>query len=143
MNKYVFILIICLLIYAAACTILYFTQEKFIFFPSKLPGDYIFAFNNIEEINHKVEEGITLNSVLFKSKERKGVVFYLHGNAGSIEGWAQGSFMYIDNGYDILYLDYRGYGKSNGNIINEKQLIDDAAIVIFKQYYLTGICPYK
>jgi alpha-beta hydrolase superfamily lysophospholipase len=36
--------------------------------------------------------------------------------------------MYVDNGYDIIYLDYRGYGKSSGTIKSEEQLIQDAQI---------------
>ena len=129
MNKYVQIVIICLIIYVAVCTILYFFQEKLLFFPTKLSRDHIFPFEAFEEINHKVDNDVHINSVLFTSKERKGVLFFLHGNGGAIDGWGQGASLYVDSGYDVLYLDYRGYGKSSGNIESEKELVNDAQIV--------------
>lgn len=129
MNKYLLLVMACLGIYVAVCTLLYFFQEKFLFFPTKLSPGYIFSFNQFEEMNHTVKNDASVNSVLFSSKEKKGVVFFLHGNAGCISGWAQGAALYVDNGYDVLYLDYRGYGKSTGKIKSEKQLVDDAQIV--------------
>jgi alpha-beta hydrolase superfamily lysophospholipase len=129
MNKFILIIVACLVIYAAACTLLYFFQEKLIFFPNKLASDYTFSFQHIEDINHDVGNGVSINTVLFTSKEKKGVVFFLHGNAGAIDGWGQGAHTYVDNGYDVLYMDYRGYGKSSGRIESERQLISDAQVV--------------
>ena len=129
MTKYAVIITSCFIFYVGVCILLYFFQEKLIFFPAKLSKDHIFTFHNFEEINFKVEGGITINAVLFTSRQSKGVVFFLHGNAGSIAGWGQGASLYVENGYDVLYLDYRGYGKSAGHIESEKQLIDDAQIV--------------
>lgn len=130
-NKYIQILIIGLiLLYLVVCTILYFIQENLLFFPTKLSRDYTFSFEKtFEEINHQVDDHVSINSILFKSKEMKGVVFFLHGNGGSIEGWGQGASLFVDCGYDVMYLDYRGYGKSSGHIESEEQLVNDAQIV--------------
>lgn len=138
MDKIKVMLIVLAGLYVLLCAILYFAQEKLLFYPTKLPKDYTFKFDNkFEEVNLKVDNNTTLNALLFKAKIRKGVVLFLHGNGGAIHSWGEGSVLYTENGYDVLYLDYRGYGKSNGKIISESQLIDDAQIAYdyLKQYY--------
>jgi len=50
--------------------------------------------------------------LLFKSADTKGAVLFLHGNGGAIHDWGHGAGLYTQNNYDVLYLDYREYGKS-------------------------------
>ncbi|MDN3670456.1 alpha/beta fold hydrolase [Echinicola jeungdonensis] len=104
-------------------------QEKLLFFPTKLSKSYVYNFDEaFEEIFLVTNDGYKLNAVLFKSEISIGVVLFLHGNGGAINGWGKGAELYTKNGYDVLYLDYRGYGKSEGEINSEKQLINDAQI---------------
>lgn len=106
---------------------LYFIQERLLFFPTSLPEDYNYHFPyEFEELDIEVEGGITLNMLLFKAPESKGVVLFFHGNGGAIDSWGHGAGLYIENGYDVLYVDYRGYGKSDGRINSESQLIKDS-----------------
>jgi len=113
-------------IYIVICGILYFIQEKIIFFPEKLKKEYKFNFNQVfEEINIKTEDNILLNGLLFKSNNSKGLIFYLHGNAGALDKWGEVAKTYTNLGYDIFILDYRGYGKSEGEISNQKQFYKD------------------
>lgn len=122
-------LIIIIGIYAIICVSLYLIQEKLLFHPTKLPKDYTFVFNNdFDEIDLKTNDGIILNAIHFKSKQKKGAVLFLHGNGGTINDWGHGYKLYTENGYDVLYLDYRGYGKSEGKIKSEPQLIEDAQL---------------
>lgn len=126
-------LIILTSIYIILCISFYFFQEKLIFYPQKLDKNYRFSFNqNFEEINIKTEDGIILNSLLFKAKESKGLIFYLHGNAGALNSWGQIAPLYTDFGYDILFTDYRGFGKSGGNINSQSQLFSDTQEVYDK-----------
>jgi uncharacterized protein len=105
------------------------SQESLIFYPEILPPDYSFAFSEpFEEVTVPVEAA-TLNSLLFKAPTPKGVVLYLHGNAGSLRTWGAVAGDFTSRGYDILIPDYRGFGKSTGNIANEKQLLDDGLTV--------------
>lgn len=126
-------LIILTSIYIILCISFYFFQEKLIFYPQKLDKNYRFSFNqNFEEINIKTEDGIILNSLLFKAKESKGLIFYLHGNAGALNSWGQIAPLYTGFGYDILFTDYRGFGKSGGNINSQSQLFSDTQEVYDK-----------
>ncbi len=112
--------------YIAIATYLYFNQENLLFYPQKLTKDFKFTYDaSFEEMFFKVEEGVHLNGLLFKADSTKGLVFYLHGNAGSLATWGRVAKPFNANGYDCFILDYRGYGKSDGAISSEKQWHSD------------------
>lgn len=105
----------------------YFLQEKLIFSPIKLPKDYQFPFaSSFEEMFIEVEDGIKLNSILFKAEESKGLIFYIHGNADNLRYWGEFADFFLNQNYDVFMYDYRGFGKSDGKIIGERNLQRDA-----------------
>jgi predicted alpha/beta-fold hydrolase len=109
---------------------LYFFQEKLIFKPTKLAENYKFHFDEkFEEINILVDKKVILNGVLFRSEAKKGIVLSFHGNKGDLSQIGKRSSLFTENGYDVLYMNYRGYGKSSGTIKSESQLLKDAQIV--------------
>lgn len=104
--------------------------------PEKLAKDFQFKLpQKFEEINIEIEDGVKLNGLFFPAENSKGLIFYIHGNGGSVNSWAHISSHYTDLGYDLFLLDFRGYGKSEGEITSEKQLFDDNQIVynLFKK----------
>lgn len=130
MNKIKKILIrfslIVLSLYIILCGSFYFFQERFIFHPDTLDKNHIYRFNqDFEEIYIDTEDGLKLNGLLFKAREPKGLIFYLHGNAGSLDSWGTIAPLYTDLGYDVFILDYRGFGKSEGSIGSQEQLFSD------------------
>ncbi|WP_025743341.1 alpha/beta hydrolase [Aquimarina pacifica] len=117
-------------LYIILCGLLYFIQETLLFFPQKLDQNYQFNFSqNFEELYFKTIDGKLLNGLLFKAVNTKGLIFYLHGNGGSLASWGNISKFYTDLGYDLFILDYRSYGKSEGTINCQEQLFDDNQIV--------------
>ncbi|MCB9334761.1 MAG: alpha/beta fold hydrolase [Flavobacteriales bacterium] len=105
-------------------------QEKMFFHPTPLPADFEFEFKNeFTEYNIPLGDDVTVNGLLFKAEKTKGLVFYLHGNAGALNSWGEIADFYTQNNYDIFILDYRGFGKSEGRIENEKQFLNDVQIV--------------
>lgn len=120
------ILKILLLLYVGICVLLYFFQEKLIFYPEKLSKDFTFRFNQrFEEVSITTGNNVLLNALLFKCPEPKGVIYYLHGNAGSLNSWGDVAEIYTNLGYDVFMPDYRGFGKSEGQIKGEKQFYSD------------------
>ncbi|MFK7932230.1 MAG: alpha/beta hydrolase [Saprospiraceae bacterium] len=119
----------------SALGVLYVKQESIIFHPDKLSENFVFSRG--EEVEIEVEDDIFLNGVLIKTKRSKGVVLYLHGNKGTNRRALFQADNFRNNGYDILVLDYRGYGKSDGYIYAEKQLYQDVQKVYnhLKQSY--------
>ena len=121
---------IALLLYIVLCGILYFFQEKVIFLPLKLAKNFQFQFaQNFEERSFKTSDNTVLHGLLFKAENSKGLIFYLHGNAGNLSSWGFVAKTYTDLNYDVFILDYRGYGKSEGKITSQHQLFDDVQTV--------------
>ncbi|WP_456313362.1 alpha/beta hydrolase [Pseudomonas shirazensis] len=117
-------------IYLLVVSYIYFNQVGMVFQSARLPKDYKFDYQQkYEELNIRSFDGIHLNGLLFKAENSKGLVFYLHGNAGTLETWGKIAKIYTRLGYDIFILDYRSFGKSEGEIENEEQLNKDVAVV--------------
>ncbi len=99
-----------------------------------LPADYRFHFSaNFEEIFLNGDGGAKLNALHFKLPQPRGVVLYFHGNAGELSSWGEVVQKFVHRQYDVLVMDYRGYGKSTGEI-SEEALYADADL--FYQYLL-------
>jgi alpha-beta hydrolase superfamily lysophospholipase len=112
--------------YAGALGLLYVKQERIILPASTLAADYRFQFDQpFEEVWIPVQ-GASLHALHFKQPNPRGVVFFLHGNAGNLVSWTTGVDFYRRVNYDLFIVDYRGYGKSTGHIENEAQLYADA-----------------
>lgn len=117
-------------LYIFLCLALYFFQEKLIFFPQQLEKNYQFNFGqNFDELNFKTSDGKLINGLLFKADSTKGLIFYLHGNAGSLSSWGNVAKTYTELNYDVFILDYRSFGKSEGTINGQKQLFEDNEII--------------
>jgi uncharacterized protein len=117
------------ILYLLYVSYVYFNQAEMVFQASKLPADYKFEFNQeFEEITIPSYDKVQLNGLLFKANKSKGLIFYLHGNAGSLDSWGNNAKIYTDLGYDIFFLDYRGFGKSEGKIENQEQVYKDISV---------------
>jgi len=115
--------------YLVTCLILYFYQERLLFHPTVVPRDFVYSFAApFTEVALPVD-GATLDLLHFQRPAPKGVVLYLHGNADTIQTDAAVPERFLCRGYDVVLLDYRGYGKSSGAITNEPALHQDVLAV--------------
>ncbi|WP_372945014.1 alpha/beta hydrolase [Muriicola sp.] len=116
MPVWVQILLILGVIYLLISVLIFFLQDYLMFKPEKLPSDFQFYYENqeTEEYNVETRDGAVINGLRFKAREPKGVVFYLKGNSKSIKGWGKFAVDFTRHGYDVLMVDYRGFGKSTG-----------------------------
>lgn len=111
--------------YLAVVTALYVGQERIIFPASTLPADHRFRFAQpFREVRVPVP-GAELDALHFTQPEPRGLVFFLHGNAGDLSTWTSGVDFYQRVNYDLFIFDYRGYGRSTGKIESEAQLHAD------------------
>lgn len=122
------------ILYLIALLAIIIFQEKMIFMPGTLPKDYQYEFPTaLEEINLDANDGSILNALHFKVKNPLGVVLYYHGNAGELSSWGEVVQEFVNRKYDVLVMDYRGYGKSTGPL-SERALYSDAQM--FYDYLL-------
>jgi uncharacterized protein len=113
------------LLYGAVLALLWFQQERLLFQPQVLPASHRFDTGpDVHEVWVDVP-GARLNALHLRLPQPRGVVFFLHGNGGSLDNWFVNLDFYRQAGMDLFMVDYRGYGKSSGRITSEAQLHDD------------------
>ncbi|HYF43146.1 MAG TPA: alpha/beta fold hydrolase, partial [Ramlibacter sp.] len=116
-------------LYGAAITWLWFRQERLLFEPDPLPPDQpLFEEPDVAEGFVDVP-GARLSVARLKLPDPRGVVFYLHGNSGNLLKWFVGLDAFRELNFDVVMMDYRGYGKSSGRIESEAQLRADVRAV--------------
>lgn len=107
------------IIYLVIIFLLYVLQSKLIFYPGVLAPDFKFNLGpGDEEILLKTSDGENISALFFR-KESPDVILYFHGNAGDLGGWQFVAEDFTDLGYNVLIIDYRGYGKSSGKFSEE------------------------
>ncbi|MFO0359786.1 MAG: alpha/beta hydrolase, partial [Flavobacteriales bacterium] len=129
-----------MLIYLGICVVYFLFQERFIFVPTfSLEG-----FNNklstkVKEYYFETPHRGRIHALLLKVENPKGVIFYLHGNTGSLQRWQFMAEEMSGYGFDVLVMDYRGYGRSQGPR-SEARMHRDAE---FCFDWITEHCQYE
>jgi uncharacterized protein len=121
------------IVYAAICVLIWLNQESLLFIPESLPKRSVYKFDApFTEIDVPLEKNVSLNALYFASSPSKGLVFFLHGNAGNAGDTRLIADQFLTEGYDFCVMDFRGFGKSGGTIESEKQFYKDAFTVFDK-----------
>lgn len=88
-----------------------------------------------EPVTFRTSDGLALHGWFFPAVgTSKGTVVHFHGNAGNITAHFTLISWLPDAGYNVLVFDYRGYGRSQGEVTREGTIIDGHAAV---DYVLT------
>jgi alpha-beta hydrolase superfamily lysophospholipase len=116
MPYWLYVLLLVIAGYVVVSVLLYYLQEYFLFRPEKLPADFQFLYDNqtVEEYNMTTRDGAVLNGLHFKVDKPIGLVLYLKGNSKSIKGWGKFAVDFTRHNYEVIMVDYRGFGKSTG-----------------------------
>ena len=124
-----------LILYLVVCTLLFAFQESLLFHPRPRPADY--QYGNYAEEWITLPDGDRLHALRLPGVEGKGVVLYLHGNVGDNGRSLRQTRLLEASGYDRLLIDYRGFGKSEGEIDEEADMTEDLQAVYdqLKQEY--------
>jgi pimeloyl-ACP methyl ester carboxylesterase len=127
------VLIGILIAYVVINLLAYAIQERFIFKPEKLPQDFEYKYDYpFEELFFDIKPGVRINGLRFKTEGlAKGLMLYFHGNTRSIKGWGKYSQDFTRHGWDVIMIDYRGFGKSTGKR-TERELKSDAQFIYEK-----------
>src|SRR5262249_6287620 len=109
-------------LYFVVLALLWWGQEWLLFMPQRLPVDHRFDFGL--DVHERMIEvpGARLSALHLQLPAPRGVVFFLHGNAGNLQSWFSDLDVWRRANFDLVMIDYRGYGKSGGRIDSEAQL---------------------
>lgn len=106
--------------------LVYLVQDRFIFRPEKLHRNFQYKYTApFHELNFDIEPGVRINGLHFYVEKPLGLVLYFHGNTRSIKGWAKYAADFYRYNYDVVLVDYRGFGKSTGKRTTEEEMLDD------------------
>ena len=106
------LLLILFVLLLQGCSALLFYPDPYLpFTPEKAKLEY-------RDISLTAADGTRLHAWWLPAKpgvEVKGTVLHLHGNGGNVATHLGGSWWLPAQGYQVLLLDYRGYGRSEGS----------------------------
>jgi pimeloyl-ACP methyl ester carboxylesterase len=116
-------------IYAGAVGYLWFRQERLLFEPDPLAHDDPIC-NDGDTREYFIDvPGARLSVAHLLCPNPRGVFFFLHGNSGNLKKWFVELDAFRQANFDVVMFDYRGFGKSSGEIASEDQLRADVRAV--------------
>ena len=139
-------LVLCVLLtaYVAVCSYLFINQRNIIYLPTKeqVSKPITYGLAGVEDVTLQTPDNIRLEAWYHKPVKDEKTVIYFPGNNGNIRFRVNKIQAFMDKGFGVLALSYRGYGNSNGKP-SEGGLYTDArtAIRFLKQY--ENIEPYN
>lgn len=128
--------------YLLVIAIVYFVQERFIFKPEKLRQDFVYKYDvPFKELFFDIEPGVRINGLHFTVEKPLGLILYFHGNTRSIKGWARYAKDFFRYDYDVVLVDYRGFGKSTGKrteklMLSDMQFVYDSLAVQYTEHHM-------
>lgn len=137
-----------------------FAMQRYLLFPSdvadralgklKAPADY--GLTDFTEVYFDAEDGEHIMGWVHPPAEGKPIILYLHGNAMHIAGHIHRYQAFVNAGYGVFALSWRGYGKSEGSPSEEgfyrdaraaiawlKQAYDEPKIIVYGESIGTGV----
>ena len=93
------------------CSALMIFEEKLIYFPAK--GDV--GTSPGEDVWLSTSDGVKLHAWYFPHPQAKATILHLHGNAGNLSDRRDLVRELQALGVNVLAIDYRGYGRSDGS----------------------------
>jgi pimeloyl-ACP methyl ester carboxylesterase len=118
-------------LYVGICIFFYNIQNSILFIPRPLAEDHAFRYEfDYQERFFETTDEAKIHAIHAKTDSLKnGLVIYFHGNAGNNDTNEEKFQLFMKEGYDVLYPDYRGFGLSTGELKNEDDLVGDMRIV--------------
>ena len=102
--------------YLVLLAALYVFQRNLLYMPdNRLPGPAASGVPEMREVRLKTADGLELISWYRAAASDRPTIVYFHGNGGNISTRAFRVDPYLDCGYGLLLVEYRGYGGNPGS----------------------------
>lgn len=104
---------------------MYVQQRQLIYLPAKgVPSRQAFNAEDMHQLKLHTIDGLTLNAWYKPAAASMPTLLFLHGNGGNIGYPMPLVRQYLDLGFGVLLLEYRGYGGNLGKPTEEGLYID-------------------
>lgn len=123
-------------LYAGVIGIMYFSQRYLMYHPSgDLAAPASYGVQEMVPLSLNTADGLSLQSWYSPPADERPVVVYFHGNAGHIGDRGFKARPFLDAGFGVMLVGYRGFGDNPG-VPSEAGLYNDAEAALA---YLQGI----
>lgn len=115
-------------------TLFWAAQRKLIYFPTQRVGDVLAVSSDSEEVSFTTDDGLTLAAwwIPAGSHVSNGnTIVVFHGNAGNRADRATLALEFTAKGYNVMLVDYRGYGRNPGKPSETGLLLDGRAAITY------------
>lgn len=141
-------------IYILFGLVIYLIQRNILYRPDankpQIPARYA---DTIKTVTITTDDGLQLMSWYTKARSNQPTIIYFHGNAGTIADRLPNLIPFLNLGYGLLLLSYRGYADNPGNPTEQgvyqdaraafkflhQQNINNKDIIIFGESLGTGV----
>jgi len=132
--------------------IIYFTLfciQRYLIFPTYIANSYKVGtpternLTNFNQVTLVTSDGLKIDAWEHAPSLNMPIILYLHGNGNNIAARSERYKNFVNAGYGIFAVDYRGYGNSEGSP-SEEGLYKDARAAMnwLEQHYKTPILIY-
>ncbi len=118
MRVIINLLIAAAVAYALMMLFVFLYQPRLVYFPQverELTATPRAAGLDYEDVTLTTADNVKLHGWWVPSRNARGTILLMHGNAGNISHRLGYLTMFNRLGYSVLLFDYRGYGKSGGH----------------------------
>ena len=123
-------LLLCLLvIYLAACSLIYYKQKSILFpaqYAQPVPADWQPTAGDSQTQALIAGNCGKLHVALWRIKNAKGTLMMNHGNGESLASINDYAYAFNNLGYNLMAWDYAGYGQSTDCWFSQNDLLADA-----------------
>ena len=106
-------------------------ERQLIYFPTRvdraLATPNVEGASSVEEIWLETDDGLRIHGLHVKRAGAVAELLVFHGNAGNLYDRLDNVAYLVQTGFNVLILDYRGYGKSDGTPSEEGLYADGLA----------------
>ncbi|MFB3134581.1 MAG: alpha/beta hydrolase [Rhodospirillales bacterium] len=134
-------IIVAAVVYVVLVAALYVFQRNILYFPdTSVPSPVHSGVPEMQPVTLETEDGLKLLA-WYRAAEGKPVLVYFHGNAGNIGARGFKVRPYLDAGFGVLLVSYRGYGGNPGSPTDEGLYADARAALDFLK--ARGVAPER
>jgi len=94
------------------------------------------------DVSFASSDGFTLHGWFLAAREPQGTILFLHGNAENLSTHVNGVLWLVKEGFNVFIVDYRGYGRSEGEATLDG-IHQDGAAALERLFSLPGVDPER